>query len=170
MGAQCTAGSYRSATATFTRRLSRFWPCGAPHMAFRGGTGACAHTRARTFSFLDGDVVSRVRLCYRRSTVLMQLSAVGVVTQRERRAWSARGCGGASRWVFALALTLTLCFCARLVRWGDVTVGSRQSISQCRLWLQIVARSRSCLRLHFCCAFGGCRVFGFAGTRKRSHA
>ena len=32
------------------------------------------------------------------------------------------------------------------------------------------ANRRSCLRLNFCCAFGGCRVFGFAGTRKRPHA
>ena len=24
--------------------------------------------------------------------------------------------------------------------------------------------------VEFCCAFGGCRVFGFAGTRERPHA
>ena len=128
------------------RNGNSFLPYAAPHMAFRGGTGACAHTHARMFSLFDGVVLSRVRLCSRRSLVLMPLSAVGVVIPRDTCAWLWRS--------IAVGARTRACAHARLLR-SPCSLGrsyrrkSTVYLLVSRLWMQIIARSRSCLRLNF---------------------
>ena len=92
--------------------------------------------------------------------------APSVLLHRGTHAWLEEHGGRA----LALALALTLGFCARLARWGEATVGSRQSASCCHLWLRNRRSLALVSSLNFCCAFGGCRVLGFADTRERPHA